>query len=54
MCSKYGFILFLQGNPFYTENDADTKKPVHFHKDTLVIVASSEVSDNWKGKKYTF
>ena len=42
------------GNPFYTGNDADTKKQVHFHKDTLVIVASSEVSDNWKGKKYIF
>jgi hypothetical protein len=44
----------LSGNPFFTGNDADTKKQVHFHKDTLVIVASSKVSGNWKGKKYTF
>ena len=38
------------GNPFYTGNDAHTKKKVHFHKDTLVIVASSKTTENLKGK----
>ena len=44
------FSSTFPGNPFYKGNDADTKKQVHFHKDTLVIVASNEVSENWRGK----
>ena len=44
------YAYSLAGNPWYTGNDIETKKRVDFHKDTLCIIASSAMSDNWEGK----
>ena len=44
----------MPGNPWYKVDDANTKKTLDFHRDTMVIIASSTTKVNWKGWYYLF